>query len=862
SEVTEFPVLLLTHCLPPPSIFHCRHLVASVAASWLFAIPPPVMRARLRNAPVGTCQLYPSPPRLSPATTTERQAGTEKQAWATVLHSSDKYICGALALARSLRRVGTRHELVAFVSKEVSQRAQRSLTLAGWKVVAIGRMRSSFKASSNYCKYNHSKLRLWQMAQYSKLIFLDTDMLLLRNLDHLFAMPELTAVSNNKFQFNGGLLVVEPSPCTFAMLKDALALFETYGDCEQGLLNELNPWWHRLPQSTNFLKFAWSSNPKHLAERRATLSAQPPVVDMVHYLGAKPWYCYRDFDCNLLSTERQFADDLAFEMWWKVHDEMSEEEQQQCWMPTWTKAALRAAMEKMRLLKEDPRLWNPTALGPAPDDAATARFARQRADRTAWTSRDAAACIALSSLLPESEEVHFTQVRTAAAYLTAIKARYSTPATVSLGRLFLPFLFPDLASFERSADLIAHLRSLDASYRAASTEAQLALLPPPMAITVYFIATSLPDRLASVRDALLLKHPSELTIEVLESTLKDVESNLRSVAAASGTVSPPLFHGCTVPQLPTFTASLATATTDATAAAVTTTSRSRGRGGKKGGSGGGGGGGSGGSGGAVATGGGGSAASGETPRAAAGDSTAPAGGGDPRARQSPPVLPAPLGGAAAWYQAQRQQHLQQQQQPLSSQQPQRQQRQQLAPGSGLRQPQRGAAYPPCPYQVQTGPRRGHPCGRFHPPGQCFAQLTDTVRLTYGVGGPAPDWLPLVQRYGSALWGMSAEQLVDLISAPHALYAVVDSSISDSVYSGVVSLGASLAQLPVASVGTCVDSRPATTSEDASLSFDLRCVHGCDRCPLTRSDRGSDCCGLICLSLYDLSCCRMFRTPRD
>ncbi|CAI5971306.1 unnamed protein product [Closterium sp. NIES-64] len=273
----------------------------------------------------------------------------------------------------------------------------------------------------------------------------------------------------------------------------------------------------------------------------------------------------------------------------------------------------------------------PTALGPTPDDAATARFARQRADRTAWTSRDAAACIALSSLLPESEEVHFTQVRTAAAYLTAIKARYSTPATVSLGRLFLPFLFPDLASFERSADLIAHLRSLDASYRAACTEAQLALLPPPMAITVYFIATSLPDRLASVRDALLLKHPRELTIEVLESALKDVESNLRSVAAASGTVSPPLFHGCTVPQLPTFTASLATAATDATAAAVTTASRSRGRGGKKGGSGGGGGGGSGGSGGAVATGGGGSAASGETPRAAAGDSTASAGGGDPRA---------------------------------------------------------------------------------------------------------------------------------------------------------------------------------------------------------------------------------------
>ncbi|CAI5467560.1 unnamed protein product [Closterium sp. Yama58-4] len=157
-----------------------------------------------------------------------------------------------------------------------------------------------------------------------------------------------------------------------------------------------------------------------------------------------------------------------------------------------------------------------------------------------------------------------------------------------------------------------------------------------MAITIYFIATSLPDCLASVRDALLLKHPSELTIEVLESALKDVESNLRSVASASGAVPPPLFHGCTVPQLPTFTASLATAATDVTAAAVTTSARSRGRSGRRGGQGAGGGGGGGGGG--VASGGGGSAGVGGAPRAAASNSIATAGGGDPRVRQAPSSL--------------------------------------------------------------------------------------------------------------------------------------------------------------------------------------------------------------------------------
>ncbi|CAI5482222.1 unnamed protein product [Closterium sp. Yama58-4] len=188
----------------------------------------------------------------------------------------------------------------------------------------------------------------------------------------------------------------------------------------------------------------------------------------------------------------------------------------------------------------------PATLGLDATTADRKRVAHQRADLTAWRSRDAAACIALSSLLPESEETPFAQVCTAREFLTAIKARYATPSTISLGRLFLPFRFPDLALFECSAHLFAHLRSLDASFHAACTDDQIALLPPPMAITIYFIATSLPDRLASVRDALLLKHPSELTIGVLESALKDVESNLRSVASASGAVPPPLFQGCTL----------------------------------------------------------------------------------------------------------------------------------------------------------------------------------------------------------------------------------------------------------------------------------------------------------------------------
>ncbi|CAI7842591.1 unnamed protein product [Closterium sp. NIES-54] len=121
---------------------------------------------------------------------------------------------------------------------------------------------------------------------------------------------------------------------------------------------------------------------------------------------------------------------------------------------------------------------SPLDLGAEPNEVTQACFDKARTARSVWQSRDAAACIALSSLLPETEEAHFSQ-----------------------------------------------------------------------------------------------------------SALKDIESNIRSVASTSGTVVPLLFKGCTVPQLPTFTASLASTVSPPleTAAVSTAGGRSRGKGGKRGG---------------------------------------------------------------------------------------------------------------------------------------------------------------------------------------------------------------------------------------------------------------------------------------
>ncbi|CAI7793632.1 unnamed protein product [Closterium sp. NIES-54] len=190
---------------------------------------------------------------------------------------------------------------------------------------------------------------------------------------------------------------------------------------------------------------------------------------------------------------------------------------------------------------------SPLPVEPAPTPEVQVDYDRRFLAHDVWDSCDAAAALALTELLPPSEAVHFSQVETAKGCYDAIVTRYSTPSSASLTRLLMRFVFPDLGSFASVSDLVTHLRSLDTSYRATCTEAQFLLAPPLMWLTMHWLATRLPDRLSSARDALLQQHPSELTIDLLETTLPKIESNLLFVASATNTVAPRFFEGCAVP---------------------------------------------------------------------------------------------------------------------------------------------------------------------------------------------------------------------------------------------------------------------------------------------------------------------------
>ncbi|CAI7904126.1 unnamed protein product [Closterium sp. NIES-54] len=203
-----------------------------------------------------------------------------------------------------------------------------------------------------------------------------------------------------------------------------------------------------------------------------------------------------------------------------------------------------------------------------------------------WLSRDAAARLAIRNHLPLAECPHFRQHKTAKALYDAVVAHYSSPATTALGRLILPYLYPELSAFPTVEDLVSHLRTSDARYRAA-------LL---------------------AEDHFLAFDPTDLTVDLLEQHLLAAETRVVAVGAARGTPRMPFFEGCSPsPLAPSYISAAVVDVLGAEDVGAASASEKRGSSKGKGGrsSGGGCGGGSGGdSGGGGGSGGGGSGGSG------------------------------------------------------------------------------------------------------------------------------------------------------------------------------------------------------------------------------------------------------------
>jgi alpha-N-acetylglucosamine transferase len=219
-----------------------------------------------------------------------------KTAYVTTLTAGDAYVPGVEALGESLRETGTSVPRVVMVTPDVPPEARERLAARGWilrPVAPIANPRPDEELLYSRFAATYCKLRAFELVEYDKVVLLDADTVVLRNIDDLFARPAIAAASDFFMpdRFNSGVLVLEPSLELTGRLLVALAAAPTYDGGDQGFLNSFWPdWWsmpveHRLPAVYNIHHFIFQFMYAHPTVGRQFIEQ----VRVVHYTLQKPW---------------------------------------------------------------------------------------------------------------------------------------------------------------------------------------------------------------------------------------------------------------------------------------------------------------------------------------------------------------------------------------------------------------------------------------------------------------------------------------------------------------------------------------------------------------------------------------------
>ncbi|MEP7125229.1 MAG: glycosyltransferase family 8 protein [Byssovorax sp.] len=245
-----------------------------------------------------------------------------KKAYAVTLCNGEGYLPGVEALGSSLASSGTTEPKVLMVTPEVRMVTRDRLAAQGWIIREIApipnpnpatqRMLPRFSAA-------YTKLRAWQLTDFDKVVLLDADTLVMKNVDDLFDRPELAAAPDFFLpdRFNSGVMVIEPSESIFDRMIHALGHEQSYDGGDQGFLNLFFAGWyassieHRLPTGYNIAHFIYQFMHSH-ASAWKTLQHE---IKIVHYLVQKPWKSHPTLTG---------ASDIWWSAYFKVHPEKAE----------------------------------------------------------------------------------------------------------------------------------------------------------------------------------------------------------------------------------------------------------------------------------------------------------------------------------------------------------------------------------------------------------------------------------------------------------------------------------------------------------------------------------------------------------
>ena len=196
-------------------------------------------------------------------------------AWLTVMVNDD-FVVPALVLGHSIQTFSCHKNMIALTSGNVSKDTQKALQSVGWETRLVEEMDCNWmdakvggdrnsglfgRPLGHRIKGTHTRFHAWNYIEFSKMIYVDADYMLMSNIDELFDIPEHFAAAPCSRPgvldpcFNAGLLVFKPDLKTYQEIMKHWRETTEKDTCptDQELLNEFyaDSGWKELPYAYN-----------------------------------------------------------------------------------------------------------------------------------------------------------------------------------------------------------------------------------------------------------------------------------------------------------------------------------------------------------------------------------------------------------------------------------------------------------------------------------------------------------------------------------------------------------------------------------------------------------------------------------
>jgi inositol 3-alpha-galactosyltransferase len=188
-----------------------------------------------------------------------------KYAYVNMLFGDNIYYIGTLIFAISLYNTKPKYDMILLHTNDVPKYKLDLLKPYYKDIIEINYI--PVKTKRERFKNVFTKLKIFSLYKYDKVLFMDNDMIVLKNIDHLFEYntpagmalsPELKykdreEVADENVVFNAGLWLIKPNKGTYIKMMNGIKKFNTKKELEQEYVSYFyNKRWTNISYLYNF----------------------------------------------------------------------------------------------------------------------------------------------------------------------------------------------------------------------------------------------------------------------------------------------------------------------------------------------------------------------------------------------------------------------------------------------------------------------------------------------------------------------------------------------------------------------------------------------------------------------------------